>query len=131
MSRLRTLIEKGPELVGAKNAARWSRGFLLQFHYELDNHESEFSAKDGEEIGDRLETLQGLSMAYGVDEDKVQYWIDLITLAAHAYAVSKGRVGLDYVVTTLAEDLAIREQSYPEFAAILSVSEASVLSSWA
>lgn len=131
MSKLRTLIEKGPELCGAKNAERWSRGYLLQFDHERDHAGSEFASKDGEDPWDRLETIEGLMVASGVNEEKVQYWIDLIGLAAHAYAVSKGRLGLDYVVTTLAEDLAIREPHYPKFAAILSVSEASVMSSWA
>ncbi len=131
MSKLRTLIEKGPELCGAKFSGRWSKSFLLQFDHEVGNPDSEFAAKDGEDPWDRLDTLDGLHMASDVYEEKVQYWIDLIGLAAHAYAVSKGCVGLEYVVTTLSEDLSIRESDYPEFAAILSVSEASILSNWA
>ncbi|SRR6266487_799574 len=131
MSKLRDFIERGPELCGARNAARWSKNFLLQFDCEIKDPVSEFASKKGEDPWDRLETLYGLTVADGIDDDKVNYWIDLIGLAAHAYAVSKGHIALEYVVSTMAEDLAIQESSYPEFASILSVSEASVMSNWA
>jgi hypothetical protein len=130
MSKLRELIEKGPGLCGAKNADRWAKQFLLTFDYELDNPESVFASANGEDINDRLEVLQGLFAANGTTISKVSYWIALLTLASSAYALSKGNDGLEFVVKTLAEDLAKKEPENPEFASIMTVQEASTLGNW-
>lgn len=130
MSQLRDLIAKGPELCGARNAARWSKAFLLQFDEEKDNPNSVFASVAGEDIGDRMETLQGLFAASGTSAKKVSYWISLLTLAANAYALSKGNDGLEFIVKTLKEDLSSKEPEFPEFAQVMTVEQASTLSNW-
>lgn len=131
MSKLFELITKGPSLVGAKNPERWEAVFRFAFLSELADKKSVFAKKDGESVEDRLELINGLSLASGVDPDKVAYWTDLVTLTAHSYALAKGDTAGDKATQmALAEDLAVEETLYPDISAVMTVQEAVALSQW-
>lgn len=130
MSQLRDLIEQGPKICGAKNHERWSRLFTLAFDHEIAKKDSVFSAKDDETIEDRLETLAALFMADGVEEMKVGYWIDLITLAAYSYAVAKGKHEYRDRLFELKKEVEAEQDEQPELTSVMSVEAASTLSFW-
>lgn len=131
MSKLFELIAKGPSLVGAKNPERWEAVFCFAFSDELADKKSVFAKKDGESIEERLELIKGILMASGVDPDKAAYWIDLVTLASHSYALVKGDPAGDIAMQmALAKDLTVQESLYPDISAIMTVQKASTLSQW-
>jgi len=131
MSKLRDLIEQGPALCGAKNAARWSKSFLLQFDDELQDPSSVFAARERETVAERLETLWALKQARGIDELKVEYWGNLITLAALSYGVSKGIEAMREQQEVFKRILIDQEPQYPDISALMTVQEASTLGNWA
>jgi hypothetical protein len=130
MSKLRELIEKGPALCGAKKHEHWSYVFLSAFDKEVAEKGSVFSHRDGESIESRLEILNALHMANGSDSPKVEYWISLLKLCAYSYAVHKGDVELEQRRNKLAGLLATEESENLEIASVMSVQEASTLSTW-
>lgn len=130
MSKLRNLIEQGPALCGAVNAPRFAKIFLHAFDDEISDKASVFSHKDGETIEDRLEILKGLYLASGVNSRKAGYWVDLLTLCAYSYAVAKGREDLAIRRNSLAGMLSTVEGENPDIASVMSVSDASTLTTW-
>lgn len=130
MSKLRELVEQGPTLCEAKNPERWAALFAHAFDSEVANRTSVFAQKPEESVEDRLEILQGLHLAKGVNADIVNYWIGLLTLCAYSYAVTKGREELAEKRNKLAGMLSLDEGNNHAVASVMTVSEASTLSTW-
>jgi hypothetical protein len=130
MSKLRDLIEQGPKLVGAINHERWSKALTLQFDHEVKNKNSVFAAKKDETTENRLETLNGLYVADGVDAVKTKYLIDLINLYSKSYSQFKGQEGLSDSIEYLANDLQEKEKHYLDISKLCSVNDAKFCSEW-
>ena len=131
MSKIRDFFIGLPAACGASNAKAWGQVNALQFDHEVANPLSVFR-DTGRPATERLETAFGWA---GRDPDKVgieTYAKNLAHLAALSYAVdSKGRKELADERATLAGILSTQEAEFPTVSALLTVSEASVMSNWA
>lgn len=130
MSKLHELIEKGPALCGAYKPERWAMMFTHAFNIEIADKISAFASDMGERIEDRLDVLNGLFNAKGAEFEKVSYWVSLLTLCAYSYALAKGRDDLRDVHASLKEFLLDQEADHAPIASVMSVQEASVLTTW-
>lgn len=131
MSKLKTLIEKGPALCGVHAPERWAQMFSHVFNVEVADRLSAFASGDGEAIEDRMDVLNGLYNAKGAQFIQVAFWVGLLQLCAYSYAVSKGREDLKAGRDRLKEFLLNQEADNQEIASVMSVEEASTLTQWA
>lgn len=119
-------IEAVPVLCGAKNAARWGRLNVLQFHDELKS-DSVFSRNEDDEFNpdNRLDTAFG----FEGDENKKAYCRKLVLLKVLNHYIEEH--GLDYHAEkeTLIDDLEYSAGIYPEIEAAFTVQDA-MLSGW-
>lgn len=114
-------IESVPALCGAKNAKRWGRLNVLQFHDELKADSVFARTKEDEENPDnRLDT------AFGFDGDcgKKDYCRRLVLLKMLNHYIDEH--GLDYKAEKekLVDELEYLEGTYPDVDAMFTVQDA-------
>lgn len=117
---VKELIEKAPELCGAKHAEKLKKVAKLVWDAEKAN--AAFKREEGESALERIEFLFDFSCA---DEKKKEYCKRLceLNVLAH-YAAEHDDKASEILATELKQELLLAEPQYPDVAQVLSVESA-------
>lgn len=130
MGKMREAAVLAPGLCESEDPGSWSYVNGLLFDTEVKDPGSRLARAYFDDVLARIKLGFGFT-AFKHNKKKASYMLRLTELACTAYYIhARGQVQLRSAMDALAKALVEEELLYPEIAAVLTVKEASVMTSW-